>query len=103
MKTFTIELDQEIVNTIQKLDFEVKAREFIIRTIIESKNEINPETFKKYHEEYVDYFSQFEMAKQMVSTELVPEPLRIHSIQWVVDYTSKTLNITQNCDCEVVI
>lgn len=103
MKNFRIIVSEEIINTLQKLDFEVKSREFIIMAMLKNQSEINTEAFKKYHGEYVDYFSQFEFAKQIVTDTLVPEALRSHQVEWTIDYASKTLIITQKCDCEVNI
>lgn len=99
MRKQVIDIDRDVVATLQKLDFEVTAREHIIKTMLTSDN-VNKEIFSQYHSEYVDYFGQFEQAKGIVSTQLVPENLRGHDVTWEVDYAKSTLTLTINCDCE---
>ncbi len=102
MKKFKIDIDEQVVLTIQRLDFEVQAREFIVKSLMQS-DIANYEIFKQYHSEYVDYFSQFEIAKSMITNKYIPNALKEHETSWNIDYASKTLEITQNCNCEVII
>lgn len=102
MKTFKIEMREELVNYIERLNFEVNAKERIVKTIVSSDldgNLMENQSFLKYNERYEIAFAEYEVAKQEVEN-MIPEDIRKnHQIFWNLDFRTNTLEVTVNCDC----
>ena len=103
MERYVVNIPEDIVGTLEALDYEVKSREFIVKTLIESNDDLREnENFALYHAEYVDYFTQFHLSKKMIEDKYVPKKLLGHNVSWTLNYETKELEIIKNCDCKIM-
>lgn len=102
MKTFKININDELVNYLEKLSYEVNARERIVKTMLADTaytDLMKNENFIKYQQRYELSFFEYELAKQEIQ-ELIPEHLRAkHQLAWNIDFRTSILWITFNCNC----
>ncbi len=96
--------NQEIINLIQSLQYEVESRKNIIKDLMNSDNgfmNYNEKTFNKYHKEYVEFFVQYETAKEELQKMYVKEYVdKYSSVSWNLDFGTHELTITyDDCDC----
>lgn len=63
MKTFMVK-ERELIDYIESLGFEVEARRALIEAMLRQGADITGESFRKYHDEYREFFVQFEAAKK---------------------------------------
>lgn len=106
-KIIKIEVNQELVNYIQRLHFEKETRQEVIRTLIENhQNDIDASVlessaFKTYSEQLSATTMEYELAKQEMSNQFVPECLANHQYEWNLDFGANELRITVHCDCGI--
>lgn len=101
MKKYSRTIPSEQVKIIEKLDFQVKGREFIIKNMLSGGTKFDNKIFKQYHDEYIDYFTQFEIAKNMINDKYIPEELNEDGSNWSLNYANCILTITSNYDGKV--
>lgn len=107
MRTIKINVPAEVVNYVQRVGFECEARADIIKWMFdrhkldEDASVISSPAFKAYHDEYVEFRTEFEMAKVKIQEEYVPKVLNGHKINWNLDYNTEVLQIDILCDCEI--
>ena len=105
MKQITITVNQELVNYIERLSYEEASYKDIIVTLLEAhKNDadgsaIDNPVFKSYQEKYAKAKSEYELAKNQITKEYIPECLINHNYDWNLDFSTNELTITVNCDC----
>ena len=106
MKKIEISIAQEMVNYLQRLNYEVFTREEIITKLIEMhKNDADDslfisKPFKKYSEELSRVKAEYEMAKLEVEKLYVPSELYgKHQYNWSVDFTTNIMTIDILCEC----
>lgn len=86
-------VDHDFVTEIQKNSIEAEARKNIISFMISQEMNINCEQFKQYQDEYVEYFTTYEMLKDQLY-KLYIQPLQINSeINWELDYSNDELTL----------
>lgn len=101
-KIYKYEVNQETVNMIQALHYEVATRKEIINFILSQPNiSLNKDLFDQYHKELVEFTAKYDTAKNELQKACIPEALRKHQINWNLDFTDNELVVTQLCDCEV--
>lgn len=78
MKTFTIELTQELVDYVQRIGYEVDTRVYLIDRMFDMhKNDTDTSLFdsvpfKKYHKELEEKKTEYDMAVKKLGDELKP-------------------------------
>ena len=102
MKTFNLEVKKELVDYIERLDFEVNAKERIIKSMLSDdsyENLMENESFLNYQNRYEQAFAEYEMAKQEI-TNLIPKSIqKKHKVSWNLIFLTKTLELTFECNC----
>lgn len=103
MKKIQIIVEQQLVDYIERLAFEVEGQKRIIKELI-LENATNPtfldsDTFKKYQERYSERFAEYELAKKELEEVYVPKTLSEHDTSWELDFRTATLEITVRCNC----
>ena len=86
--------DQDIINLLQRLKYEVESRKEIIGFII-STNGINSESFKRYEKEYQDFYIQYQEAKAQFE-ELYIRPVMPDAsfINWDLNFERAEVTIS---------
>ena len=82
--------DRNFIDDLERLQFEVQARQNIIGYIL--NNDIKSETFDQYHAEYIDLFRQYEKKKLEVET-LYVKPALPTATKWELDFETGELTI----------
>ena len=92
IQTYVVEVPEELTSYIESLNFEVEARRSLINYCM--GHGINPENpvFQRYHDEYVDFFIQYEEAKAEITDKYVKNDYP--NSNWVLDFGTSTLTIT---------
>lgn len=102
MKTFKLEIKEELVNYIERLNFEVNAKERIVKSMLADtsySNLMENENFLKYQERYEVAFAEYELMKEELMN-MIPISLRSeHQLSWNLDFSTRKLSITFSCDC----
>lgn len=85
----TIKLPQDLVNQLEKLQYEVDARRGLIEFLLNKNYDITSGTFKEYHDEYVNKHVEFEQLKNQITTSYVAPLLTEEELKtalWNVDF-----------------
>lgn len=99
MKVFTIIVDEELVNSLQRLSFEMEGQKRIIKELI-LENESNPDflenkAFKSYNEKYEETVAAYEIGKQEIQNLFVPKMLRESPLaSWNLDFGTNVMTIS---------
>lgn len=87
-----IKIDSEICNKIEALQYEVESRKDIITSVIAGTVSMKGDLFEKYHNEYQEFFKQYNKAKQEMTDKYITDPA----------LKNKAWNLTFNT-CELTI
>ena len=107
MRTIKIDVNQETVNYIERLHYEVEQRKDIIQRLIESHANdadaavLTSPVFKAYSSELSEYVAEYESAKQELQKNFVPGYLNGHKFNWNLDFGAKQLTINILCNCDI--
>lgn len=108
MKKIEINVPQEMVDYLQRLNYEVFTREEVITKLIEMhKNDIDDSLFTskpflKYSEELSRIKAEFELAKAEAEKLYVPKELYgKHLYNWTIDFSTNVMNIEVQCECGI--
>lgn len=98
MNTIEITINNETVDYMERLSYEVEGAKRVIKELI-SDNDLNPiilegEIFKKYNERYEEKFAAFEIAKQQLERDYIPEVLKSINTRWNLDFGTGIMTIT---------
>lgn len=87
-----IKVPEELSNYIQGLMYETNARKDLLTFML--RQEVMPkERVEKYHDEYVTFFTKYEMAKQeMVNEYILPKYHK--DVNWRLNFSTSTLEIS---------
>lgn len=88
-----IELDdyENELTKLERLNYEVYSRESIISLLIKNNN-IDSPAYKKYCDEFTDYFMQYEKAKDEFSSKFLTEEEKSDdSLYWNIDFKTKQM------------
>ena len=94
-----IKVNQETVDYLQRLHYEVESREDIIQRIIEAHaldedaSVISSAQFRKYQEELSELKAEYEIAKQEVTNQYIPDEVKKENASWQLDFQTSTLTI----------
>ena len=108
MRKLEINVTQEMVNYLQRLNFEIQTREEIITKLIEMHKDDTDDSlfvskpFLKYSEELSRVKAEYEMAKVEVEKLYVPATLYgQHQYNWSVDFSTNIMTIEVLCECGI--
>lgn len=107
MRTFKLSTNNETVDLLQRLDFELAARKNVINALFEIHKDdpdssvLESAPFKKYHKELVEAIAEWEFAKRQVPEKCLPAWLEGHQYNWTLDTITKEFQIDILCDCEI--
>lgn len=90
--TYMVDIPEELSQYIESIHFEVEARKSLINYCM--GHGINPENpvFKRYHDEYIEFFIQYEEAKKEITEKFVSNKHK--NASWNLDFETSTLTIT---------
>lgn len=102
-----INVNQETVNMIEALHYEVNSRREVIQFMLTKPDPgFNKELFDAYNKEYAEFYAQYDMAKMELQKQYIPEELVAKNASWNLDFGSCELTITvpeeedKVCKCE---
>ena len=105
MRKFEIVVEQQVVDYIERLAFEVEGQKRIVKELI-MENPNNPEfldspTFLKYQARYEEKSAEYELAKRELQETNIPSTILEHSnnVSWELDFKTSILNVTVACNC----
>ena len=93
-KVIQIENTQQ-ADYLESLAFEVEARRYLIETMLRQGSDIIGEGFQKYHDEYKDFFVQYEAAKKEFEKAYVLPVAQGKQVNWTLDYQTHELSISE--------
>ena len=108
MKKIEIIVAQEMVDYLQRLNYEVFTREEVITKLIEMhKNDTDDSLFTskpflKYSEELSRVRAEYEMAKLEAEKIYIPKELYgKHEYRWSVDFSTNVMTVDVLCECGI--
>lgn len=108
MKKLEIYVTQEMIDYLQRLNFEVQTRQEIITKLIEMHKDDADDSlfvskpFLKYSEELSRVRAEYELAKSEVEKLYVPKKLYgQHQYNWSVDFSTNVMTIEVLCECGI--
>jgi len=107
MKQITIIVPQEVTNELQRASMEATSRQGVIDRYLEKhmddadSSAIEAKPFKHFMSLLAEAEAEFELAKEAITNTYVPDYLREHDVDWMLDYATNVLTITINCDCDI--
>ena len=107
MRTIDIELPQEVVNEAQRAGLEAQSRQGVIDRYFEKHmrdddaSALGAKPFKHFMSLLAEAEAEFELAKDAITNEYLPEYLKNHECEWNLDYNTHIMTVTVKCDCEI--
>lgn len=99
-KVVKVLIETELSNYIEGLQYEINARENIIKSILTTEGiTINKELFNEYHKELADFKAEYEKAKEQLQLKYMPEEFKEHSVVWSLDFATCVVTFEKTCDC----
>ncbi|WP_343209461.1 hypothetical protein [Anaerolentibacter hominis] len=109
MKKFKIDINQETVNYMQKLAYEVGARQDVIGNLLEL-HKFDTDTslfdsvpFRAYTTQLAEVKAEYELAKQELQTRFIPEEVQALPHNWELNFATNDLVITLMQDAEITL
>ena len=93
-KKFIVE-ERELIDYIESLGFEVEARRALIEAMLRQGADITGESFRKDHDEYREFFVQFEAAKKEFEQKFVLPRAKEGLLNWTLDYQTGEVALSQ--------
>lgn len=87
-----IKVDYEDNLKLEKLQYEVSARQNLLAYLIQSDIDPNNEKFNKYHKEYLNFFKEYEKAKKQLTNKYIKDD---KNKQWSLDFETQILTIKE--------
>lgn len=108
MRKLEINVTQEMIDYLQRLNFEVQTREEIVTKLIEMHKDDADDSlfvskpFLKYSEELSRVKAEYELAKVEVEKLYIPKVLYgQHQYNWNVDFSTNVMTIEVLCECGI--
>ena len=107
MKEFKIEVNTDITEYMERLSYEISARQDIITMLLENHKYdkdvavLESKAFKIYSEQLGELKAEFELVKNQFAEIIIPDVFKNHEYEWLLDYKTHTLTIKLLCNCEV--
>lgn len=100
-------VDEKLVSYLERLSYEYEMCKDNVLYLINSHKDdaqfLDSDVFKYYEEKQLASKYAFENGKREFAKKVIPEELEGHKINWEIDFASHILQITQLCDCEVLL
>ena len=84
--------NQDFINLIESLHYEVNARKELISFIVSKDMGIDTNTFKKYNKEYMEFYIQYNEAKNKLEEMYVRTAVE-NPKDWNLDFDSGEITI----------
>ena len=84
--------NQDFVNLIESLHYEVNARKELISFIVSKDMGIDTDTFKKYNKEYMEFYIQYMEAKNKLEEMYVRTAVE-NPMNWNLDFETGEVTI----------
>lgn len=88
-KMTVVRIDADLCKKIETLQFETRARQDLLSFMLDGRATTNSEQFQKYHDEYTQFFYEYEKAKEELQNTYVPEG----SKRWELDFAACEVKI----------
>ena len=92
-----IEIDNYDLATLEKLHYQVRAYESLLKNI-SSGGKSEEDLFKKTFNDYVPIFTEYEKEKQRFNDEFVNRNKIKSDVMWEINFEKKQLNIYEEND-----
>lgn len=102
MKTITVNANNtDLNNKLERAYQDLLARQSIITYMMNSTtfNNIESENYKKYHQEYVEKFIEYDKIRNKVGKYYDLEKYG-NNAYWSIDFSTKTITVTINDDAQ---
>lgn len=92
---FEIEIDEELSNYIESLQYETDSRKDIIIYMITNNMDLNTEVGKQYQKEYSNFYNELAVAKDNLSQMYIRSNPKFadKDVTWNLDFHSHTLYV----------
>ena len=87
-------VSQEWADRLEALQYEVFARGDIISRMIANNFSTNTDSYDRYHKEYMEFYRQYEEAKEEFAKEYIYTETNGKKVDWNLDFS--TLEVTFN-------
>ena len=100
MNIINIKVNNEMVDYMERLSYEVEGSKRIIKELItdnaDNSSVLEGATFKKYNQRYEEKFAAYEVAKQELQKEYIPKVLIEDKVplNWNLDFSSGIMTVT---------
>ena len=87
----------DLVQQLEKAQYETDAHKEIISWMMNNNNGIQNDTFKMYHNEYIQLFKRYQQLKNKFEEEVVRPTVGNDDLlfTWNLDFTNKEVTISQ--------
>ena len=92
MGDITIEIPEALCNYIEGLKYECDARADLVAYMIRLDLAETP-GFKRYHTEYVEFRTEYEMAKTELADTFVTPVMTTDKYRWELDFTKREVTV----------
>lgn len=90
-----ITVNQDTVNLLEALHYEVNSRREVIHFMLTKPDPgFNKELFDHYNKEYAEFYAQYDMAKNELQRTYVSDELVAKGAVWNLDFNSCILTVT---------
>ncbi len=90
-----IKINKELCDYIESLHFEVNSRKDLLAFAM-SKEFINTDSFKQYHDEYQEFYIKYETAKNELYDMYLKEKYEGKPIRWELKFDTRILNVMED-------
>lgn len=87
-------IDRDDATFVERIGYELSARQSIIKDMLQENAGIHTDTFEAYHKELVEYNAKFETAKREIERKYVLPITEGKRADWTLDYATAELTIT---------
>ena len=92
MKQIIVIEDRDFINELEKLQYEVESRKFILAYMINSDMNIKSNGFKEYQEDFYKIFKNYQIKKQEVEQKFIRPKINNPKF-WNLNFQSGELEI----------
>lgn len=100
MKEKVIEIQRDLVDYIEGLQYEVDARRDIITFMLSNNMDTSSDAFERYHLEYQEFVIQYREAKKQLEDIFITDELKKEfgcvQLGWNLDFESGKLTVRGN-------
>lgn len=87
-----IEIPEDLALYIEGLMYETNARKDLLSFIMHQEN-FNQERFKEYHNEYINFYTKYELAKKEMEENYILNKYKDKQVSWTLNFKTHTLEV----------